>query len=307
MLTQMLAIVIPYYKITFFEATLQSLANQTDKRFKVYIGDDASPENPADLLEKYRDKFDFVYYRFENNIGSVSLTKQWQRSIELTNNENWLMILGDDDVLDENVVESFYNNINEVEKEEINVIRFASQKIDEKGKPISPIFQHQKIEKAINFLFNKTRSSMSEYVFRRTQILKLGFTDFPLAWYSDVLAVLEFSNFGHIFSVTNSVVYVRISDLSISGSSTHEKQKLQAKFEFYFYLINKKIANFSETEAVELYDRINKCYINNKKQYQFFLKISKMYFRKKLFKKYFSFIGQIVFYSTKRVNFFQNL
>ena len=42
----MLAIVIPYYKLTFFEATLQSLADQTDKRFMVYIGDDASLESP---------------------------------------------------------------------------------------------------------------------------------------------------------------------------------------------------------------------------------------------------------------------
>jgi hypothetical protein len=40
----MLAIVIPYYKIRFFEATLQSVAIQTDKRFKVYIGNDASDE-----------------------------------------------------------------------------------------------------------------------------------------------------------------------------------------------------------------------------------------------------------------------
>ena len=47
----MLAIVIPYFKLTFFEETLQSLANQTDQRFKVYIGDDASLENPSDLLE----------------------------------------------------------------------------------------------------------------------------------------------------------------------------------------------------------------------------------------------------------------
>jgi len=56
----MLAIVIPYYKLTFFEATLQSLADQTDKRFKVYIGDDASPENPSRLLERYQGKFDFL-------------------------------------------------------------------------------------------------------------------------------------------------------------------------------------------------------------------------------------------------------
>ena len=46
----MLAIIIPYYKIVFFEETLKSLSEQTDKRFKVYIGDDASPENPANLI-----------------------------------------------------------------------------------------------------------------------------------------------------------------------------------------------------------------------------------------------------------------
>lgn len=50
----MLSIVIPYYKITFFDQTLKSLATQTDKRFKVYIGDDASPEPPIDLLENYK-------------------------------------------------------------------------------------------------------------------------------------------------------------------------------------------------------------------------------------------------------------
>ena len=43
----MLAIIIPYFKLLFFEETLQSLAIQTDKRFKVYIGDDASPEDPS--------------------------------------------------------------------------------------------------------------------------------------------------------------------------------------------------------------------------------------------------------------------
>jgi hypothetical protein len=45
----MLAIVIPYYKRTFFEETLQSLAKQTDKRFVVYVGDDAGQEDCAVL------------------------------------------------------------------------------------------------------------------------------------------------------------------------------------------------------------------------------------------------------------------
>ena len=71
----MLAIVIPYYKRTFFEETLQCLVNHTNQRFKVYIGDDASPENPSELLKKQKGRFDFVYLSFEQNIGGKSLTQ----------------------------------------------------------------------------------------------------------------------------------------------------------------------------------------------------------------------------------------
>ena len=106
----MLAIIIPFFKPTFFEATLQSLANQTDKRFKVYIGDDASPEDCYALLQKFEGQFDFIYHRFETNLGGISLTQQWERCIALSGDEEWLMILGDDDVLGENVVEEFYKN-----------------------------------------------------------------------------------------------------------------------------------------------------------------------------------------------------
>lgn len=47
----MLAIVIPNYKITFFEATSQSLANRTEKRFKVYFGDDVIIANNAIVIK----------------------------------------------------------------------------------------------------------------------------------------------------------------------------------------------------------------------------------------------------------------
>lgn len=295
-----IGIVIPYYKINFFNDTLQSLANQTNQRFKVYIGDDASPESPLNLLEKYQDVFEFVYHRFENNLGSVSLTKQWDRCIALCNSEEWLMILGDDDVLSNNAVASFYDVIDEVEREKINVIRFATQKINGEGKPISKIYEHPKTEKAVNFLFNKTRSSLSEYIFKKQQLVKYKFKDFPLAWYSDVLAVFEFSNYGNIFSINNSVNYIRISDMSISGSSSYEKLKLQAKFDFYHYLIKNKLKYFSELEQKELLYRINKCYFNNKRHYAFFFIISKLYIKKKLFKEYFRFIRQIIYFSKKR-------
>ena len=108
----MLAIVIPYFKINFFEETLSSLASQSDKRFKVYISNDESPENPIHLIDKYKSKLDLVYHKFETNLGGMSLVMQWDRSIDLIEDEKWIMILGDDDYLDKDVVKCFYEYYN---------------------------------------------------------------------------------------------------------------------------------------------------------------------------------------------------
>lgn len=298
----MLAIVIPYYKLTFFETTLQSLASQTDNRFKVYIGDDASPEDPTDLLEKYKGKFDFVYYRFESNLGSISLSKQWERCIALSGNEEWLMILGDDDVLGKNVVEKFYLNLDKIKNEKTTVIRFATQKINEFGQPISEIYLHPKLERSTDFLFLKTRSSLTEYVFKKSKVLEIGFKDFPLAWFSDVLAVLEFSDFKNVYSINEAIVFIRISDLSISGNKENIKIKSKASFYFYFYLLTEKCDIFSDAEKKELFFRLNKCYINNKKEVVFLFKITKLYLSKFLFKEYLQFINSVFLYRKKANN-----
>ena len=103
----MLAIVIPYYNIKFFDKTLESLSNQTDKRFAVYIGDDNSPNNPEGLISKFASGLTVKYVRFEENWGSYSLAKQFERCVDLLQDEQWIMILGDDDVLDKNCVNFF--------------------------------------------------------------------------------------------------------------------------------------------------------------------------------------------------------
>lgn len=247
----MLAIVIPYFKLTFFEATLESLSNQTDKRFKVYIGNDASMENPLILLEKYRGIFDFVYHDFENNVGGISLVKHWERCINLIEEEEWLMILGDDDVLDKNVIEAFYTNLEEVKL--VDVIRFASCKIDENDDVSSSVYYHPKKESSVDFLFKeKKRNSLSEYIFKRSQIIEIGFRNFPLAWCSDILAVLEFSNFKLVHSINEAIVYIRISTLSISGNQDNVRLKNLASEEFSSFIIFKKFQFFNKVQRLSI-------------------------------------------------------
>ena len=286
----MLAIIIPYFKLTFFKATLQSLAVQTCQDFKVYIGDDASPEDPKATLEQFQSKFNFSYHRFETNLGGTSLTQQWERCIALSDNEEWLMILGDDDVLGENVVAEFYKNLPEIEEIGVNVIRFATQKINELGICISDVYIHPKIEKATDFLFRNTRSSLSEYVFNRKKVVDIGFRNFPLGWYSDVMAVLEFSEFDTVFTLNESLVFIRISNDSISGKQDNFKLKSSATFAFYYYLLKNKKQIFDKLQTKELIKCICKAYLNDKKQVLNFFKIFWLYMIRGWVYEYFSFI-----------------
>ncbi|WP_125722357.1 glycosyltransferase [Flavobacterium ustbae] len=251
----MLAIIIPFYKLSFFEQTLQSLANQTDKRFKVYIGNDNSIEDPIGVLEKFKGQFDYDYHKFETNFGKDSLTKQWKRCIELSSNEEWIMILGDDDVLGNNVVEEFYKNFNKF-KESSNVIRFATVSQNYKKMEVSEVYSHPIWEKASHSYFRRfkglTRSSLSEYVFKRSSYNRKSFYDFPLAWHSDDWAWLEFSEGKPIFTINESVIGIGFSQFSLSGMNSNQELKDLATIQFYKKLIKEKLGTFSRHQALEL-------------------------------------------------------
>lgn len=290
----MLAIVIPYYKITFFEETLKSLASQTDKRFKVYIGDDASPENPQSLLQKYQSSFDFDYHKFETNLGGTSLVKQWERCMAMAGEEDWIMILGDDDVLESNCVEAFYQNLNEIKELQISVVRFATKVVNNKGEFISILHTHPKLENSTDFLIRKlkggTRSTLSEYIFNKKVADAIRFKDLPLAWYSDLLAVLEFSEFGLIYTINEAVVHFRLSGINITSKDDNLQIKNSATFNFYYYLLNRKKEYFTLDQSDVLLERLEKTFLDNKKNIYFCLQYTKLCITNFYFKRYLFFV-----------------
>ncbi|PHR74599.1 MAG: glycosyl transferase [Lutibacter sp.] len=250
----MIAIVIPYYKHTFFEEALQSLASQTDKRFNVYIGDDASPENPKELIEKYNEQLNIKYLRFDNNLGSTSLTQQWKRCIDLIEGEEWILLLGDDDYLGDNVIESWYSNL-EVFKEKSNVIRFSTKVKNEKAGTISKTVTHPIWEKPIDSYYRrfkgKSRSSLSEYIFSTTSYNKFGFAEHPLAWHSDDRMWLEYSENKDIYTINDAQIYIRTSEINISGKQDNFDLKNMASIQFYKYLVSNKLTHLNKNKKLE--------------------------------------------------------
>ena len=106
-----LAIIIPAYKAMYLESTLNSFVSQTESNFNIYIGDDDSPEDIYSIVEKFRHKLNIEYIKFGENIGSKSLTKQWERCVEMSN-EEWIWLFSDDDIASPHCVEVFYKTVN---------------------------------------------------------------------------------------------------------------------------------------------------------------------------------------------------
>ena len=238
-----LAIVIPAYKSEYLADALLSISNQTDKRFRVYVGDDASPGPIREICERFQDKLDLVYHRFSENLGGSSLIDQWHRCIELSS-EPWVWIFSDDDKMDPGCVEAFYSSL-EATEAGYDLCRFNTLDIDENGKVIRISPPHPSLESGLEFAYHRlcrNRSSfVSEYIFSRIVFDEHdGMVKFPLAWCADDASWIAFSGEKGIYTIYGPKVYWRNSRINISFARTANKlQKVEACGQFLFWLKQK--------------------------------------------------------------------
>ncbi|UMQ40261.1 glycosyltransferase [Chryseobacterium sp. Y16C] len=279
-----LAIIIPYYKIDFFEETIKSVAVQNNRNFVLYIGNDASPDNPLPIIEKYASDFSYHYFDYTENLGGKNLALQWERILDNVQ-EEWFQILGDDDVIADNFVEEFYKKLPYIEEKSASVVKFSHQWIDEDNQLIKDFeYPFSEITPQDFFLqkyHDEIKSSLSENIFKMAIYKKHKFEKLPLAWGSDDLAILAFANKHNIIYIKDTKVKVRISTKSISGSNNYDELKEKALHQMKSIIITKYSNFFS-------FDFINK--IINQYIYQ-------------SYQKGFSFYYPVIFYYLKHLKF----
>lgn len=264
-----LAIIIPYYKIDFFEETIQSVAKQTNKNFNLYIGNDASPNDPSPIIHKYFSSDDYSYFNYTTNLGDKNLALQWERILENVH-EEWFQILGDDDLISENFVQEFYNNLHLATSGKINVLKFLFHWINEESIPYRIHDYNTQYIRAEQILIKKyfaqIDSSLSENIFKTSMYKKNRFERIPLAWGSDELAILSFSGLKPILFLKNATVSVRIYSNSISGSETKGLEKSNA-YNIYREKLIMKYGSRFPTSFVRrvINDYLNWCYYKKQK------------------------------------------
>lgn len=237
-----LAIVIPYYRINFFEETLQSVARQSNRNFTLYIGNDASQDNPKPIIEKYFSDKDYFYFDYRENLGGKNLAKQWERILESVT-EEWFQILGDDDVVSENFVEEFYKNYQNFTS--VNFIKFRSTIINENRKVIYSKTEnlssgyYSTVQFFLKKIQNLVNSSLSEHIVRTAAYRQSPFKKYPLAWHSDDYFLLDISQKSpNFYFISEAHVTIKETSVSISGNAQHNKKKQKASEDFFYDVLN---------------------------------------------------------------------
>ncbi len=236
----LLAIVIPAYKTKFLRAALQSIAAQTDQRFQVYVGDDASPEPVETIVREFSGKISVRYQRFNENLGKKSLVGQWQRCLKLAN-EPWLWLFSDDDLMDAGCVAAFYAELEKTSGQH-DVYRFNS--VVEKtasrfsgalaeAKPLHPRLQTGR-EFLCSQLAGDSNIFMQGIIFSRVAWLQVGIPEFPLAWKTDDVFIASLGEPRAICAIAGPCLRWRWSDENISGSKSKllAQLKMQANLQF---------------------------------------------------------------------------
>ncbi len=227
----LLAIIIPAYKHDFFKLTLESIAFQTNQRFHVYIGDDASPNSLADIVRTCPIPPEKVTYRrFETNLGKDSLVRHWQRCIDLSI-EPWIWLFSDDDIMEPECVERFYNSL-DFTHSFFDLYRFNTKVINYNGNIIAINPPHPEKEIWSTFAYHLLRgarlSNQQEIIFRREAFDNLGgFHDFPLAWCSDHAFAISCGTRTGIYTIPESYIRFRQSGLNFSSKRSRMTDALK--------------------------------------------------------------------------------
>lgn len=235
-----LAIVIPAFKADFFEAALASIAAQTDKRFVLYVGDDASSDDLYAIAEPHQSEITVVYHRFEQNLGKENLVAHWERCVALTKDEEWVWLFSDDDIMDPGCVAAFYDFLGADGTGSADLIHFNMKVVDENDRQLWPYKQFPAFLSCTDFFARRVRSELHstvvEYIFRRSKWQQVGqFERFDLAWFTDDATWIKLSAERGIHSIADAMVYWRYSGRNISSQHASNDlvcRKVQSGLDF---------------------------------------------------------------------------
>lgn len=272
--------ILPAYKAQFLQEAIASILNQTYQNFELVIVDDASPEDLESIVNAFSDTR-LQYYRNEQNIGGTDLVKQWNHCLSFATGD-YVILAADDDVYDKDFLveaERLFKKYPDVQ-----LLRARTQSIDECGNVLGVDIKCAEYLGIWDFILVSQHifAGIGNYIFKKNELLKDGFINFPAAWWADWATAINCAINGILF--TDKILYsFRMSEIRIS--SCNSKESICDKV-----CATKLFAKWLDERMTQFDDNIeNKTYIDIcrdlyfKSNHFFFLCIKKLVFTVHLF------------------------
>jgi len=250
-----ITVLVPAFRSRFLPQLLDSLCSQTDSDFTVIVGDDASPDPIATVCDAYTHRLNLRYVRFDKNMGAKDLAGQWNRCLELCEDE-WIIMPGDDDTFDIRCIEQLRDSVRKTDG------RFAAyhatlRGIDENGieQYVYPPSNYENSMDRLHAVFDPSyRGMVIEYLFSRTRIMAMGgFISFPIGWFSDTATWILLADNGGTMAVPEAVTNHRMSGFNLTSYNPRMvKMKFSATLQFWLWLKeNRRLIDVPDREWIE--------------------------------------------------------
>lgn len=246
-------IAIPAYKKKYLEKCLNTAFSQNYPNFEVVVVNDASPEDIASVVNRFKDHR-LRYYVNETNCGAINVVDNWNKCLEYATGD-YIICMGDDDELASNALDEYARLIKKYPT--LNAFHARTILINEKDEHIGILNDRSEYEPLVSFLRHRLEGSqqfIGDFCFNTKRLRDIGgYYKLPLAWGSDdITAYLCAYPFG-IANTYIPVFYYRINNQSISNNGLI-KIKLEARMEMWNWLENflKEIVPVNDVERLTL-------------------------------------------------------
>lgn len=213
------SILIPAYKLAFFNECLDSILVQTYKNFEIVIVNDSSPEDLGSVVQKYSDSR-IKYFENEKNCGAVNVVDNWNICLSHATGD-YVICIGDDDKLLPNCLEEYSKLLDKYP--DIGLLHGWTEIINERSEVVKPTTHRCEFESALSLMWHRMHAYEQQFIgdfcFNREWLLQHGgFYKLPLAWGSDDISALIGASKNGVANTQIPVFQYRINSQTISNT-----------------------------------------------------------------------------------------
>ncbi len=223
------SICIPAVKARHLGEALRSLVKQTWRDFEIIVLDDAGAADVTHAVSAVRDSR-IHYFRRDLNMGADYPTRTWNSALASARGE-YVVLLGDDDCLAENYLESMERVIRA--SPGADLYRARLRIIGPNGATLLPEASVPEIETWDEFLYRRATvfypQSTAEMCVRTEALRKLGgYADLPMALGSDDITWLRLALRSPVISTNDTYACWRIHPGGLSHQIGAKAKRLAA-------------------------------------------------------------------------------